>query len=273
MQTIVIPTDFSPEARNAGIYAAQLAKIFGARLIFFHAYMLPTPVSEVPYVMITVDELQKENEVLIRKEVEHITKTYGVEAEGIVRIGIPSDEVRALSEDVAVDLVVMGMKGAGGIDKMIGSTTTNSIRKLRTPVLVIPKHFPFSPLKNITYASDFSYAITPALFSPLLKLAKTFQARIHIINVHKLKEDMKTRQMEGKIAIERIFQGVAHSFDDITHQSIMQGVIEYMDTHASELLVMVEHKHSFLERLFSRDHTTAMAYETKTPLLILQDKN
>ena len=53
----------------------------------------------------------------------------------------------------------------------------------------------------------------------------------------------------------------------------MQGVIEYMATHASELLVMVEHKHSFLERLFSRDHTTAMAYETKTPLLILQDKN
>ena len=272
MQRIAIPTDFSPEARNAGLYAAELAKIFGARLILFHAYMLPTPVSEVPYVMITVDELQKENEALIRKEVDHISKTYGVEAEGIVRIGIPSDEIRALCDDLSVDLVVMGMKGAGGIDKMLGSTTTNSIRKLKTPVLVIPKHFPFSPLKNITYASDFSYAFTAPLFAPLLKLAKAFEARIHIINVHRQKEDMKTRQMEGKIGLENIFQGISHTFDDITHQSIMQGIMEYMDSHASELLVMVEHKHSFLERIFSKDHTTAMAYETKTPLLILQDK-
>src|SRR5688572_19902745 len=118
MQTIVVPTDFSPEARNAGFYAAELAKIFSARLVLFHAYMLPTPVSEVPYVMITVDELQKENEILLKKEVDHLTQTYGVETEGIVRIGIPSDEIRALSEDLAIDLVVMGMKGAGGIDKI-----------------------------------------------------------------------------------------------------------------------------------------------------------
>ena len=273
MQTIVVPTDFSPEARNAGLYAAELAKIFKARLLLFHAYMLPTPVSEVPYVMITVDELQKENEILLKKEVEHMVQSYAVEAEGIVRIGIPSDEIRVLSDDMSVDLVVMGMKGAGGIDKMIGSTTTNSIRKLRTPVLVIPQHFSFAPIKTITYASDFTYNSSSQLFNMLIKLATIFQAKIHIINVHRQKDEIKNRQIEGKKSLEKIFEGIGHSFDDITHQSILQGIIEYMKTHSSELLVMVEHKHSFLERIFSRDHTTAMAYETKTPLLILQDKN
>lgn len=273
MQTIVIPTDFSPEARNAGLYAAELAKIFSAKLVLFHAYMLPTPVSEVPYVMITVDELQKENEILLKKEVDYLTQAYGVQTEGIVRIGIPSDEIRALSEDLSIDLVVMGMKGAGGIDKMIGSTTTNAIRKLKAPVLVIPTHCGFSSIQNITYASDFSYATSARLFKPLVTLAKMFGAKIHIINVHRQKEDMKTRQVEGKIALENIFEGIVHTFDDVTHQSIMQGITEYMKTHDSELLVMVEHKHSFFERIFSKDHTTAMAYETKTPLLILQDKN
>lgn len=273
MQTIVVPTDFSPEAGNAGLYAAELAKIYKARLVLFHAYMLPTPVSEVPYVMITVDDLQRENEILLKNEVDQIVQTYGVETEGIVRIGIPSDEIKVLSDDLPVDLVVMGMKGAGGIDKMIGSTTTNAIRKLKTPVLVIPRHSTFSPLKNITYASDFSYNLSPQIFKLVIKLAKTFQAKIHIINVHRQKENMEIRQVEGKLSLENIFQGIEHTFDDITHQSIMQGTIEYMQTHASELLVMVEHKHSFWERIFSRDHTTAMAYETKTPLLILQDKN
>jgi nucleotide-binding universal stress UspA family protein len=273
MQKIVVPTDFSPEARNAGLYAAELAKIFNAKLILFHAYMLPTPVSEVPYVMITVDELQKENELLLKKEVEHIVQSFGVETEGIVRIGIPSDEIKVLADDLSVDLVVMGMKGAGQIDKMIGSTTTNAIRKLKTPVLVIPHDSGFNPISNITYASDFSYSSTPELFKILVKLVKKFQAKIHVINVHRQKEEMNTRQVEGKLALENIFQGLTHTFDDITHQSTMQGITEYMKTHDSELLVMVEHKHSFLERIFSRDHTTAMAYETKTPLLILQDKS
>ena len=273
MQTIVVPTDFSGEARNAGLYAAELAKIFSAKLLLFHAYMLPTPVSEVPYVMITVDELQKENEILIRKETDNLSQAYGIQTESMVRIGIPSDEIRALTEDVPVDLVVMGMKGAGGIDKIIGSTTTNSIRKLKAPVLVIPSNRTFSPIKNITYASDFSYGISTQLFTPLMKLARAFQAKLHIINVHRQKEDMKKRHMEGKISLEHIFQGFPHTFDDITHPSIMQGITEYMKTHDSDLLVMVEHKHSFLDRIFSRDHTTAMAYETKSPLLILQDKS
>jgi nucleotide-binding universal stress UspA family protein len=273
MQIIVVPTDFSPEARNAGLYAAEFAKKYKAKLLLFHAYMLPTPVSEVPYVMITVDELQKENELLLKKEVELLAQSYGIETEGIVRIGIPSDEIRVLCEDMPVDLVIMGMKGAGGIDKMIGSTTTNAIRKLKKPVLVIPERCTFSAIKNITYASDFSYPYSPDLFTFLIKLAKDFQARIHVINVHRQKEDIKPRQMEGKLTLERMFEGIDHTFDDITHPSIMQGILEYMQTHASELLVMVEHKHSFLERIFSRDHTTAMAYETKTPFLILQDKN
>jgi nucleotide-binding universal stress UspA family protein len=273
MQTIVVPTDFTAEARNAALYAAELAKIFNAKLLLFHAYMLPTPVSEVPYVMVTVDELQRENETLLKKEVEHLVQTYGVQSEGIVRIGIPSDEIRVLSDDMKVDLIVMGMKDTGGIDKMIGSTTINAIRKLKNPVLVIPHDYRFSPIKNITYASDFSYASNIQLFDVLIKLARTFRAKIHIINVHKQNEDMKTNQVAGMKAIEQMFQHIEHTFDDITHQSIMQGISEYMQRNKSELLVMVEHKQSFLSRLFSKDHATAMAYETKTPLLVLQDKS
>jgi nucleotide-binding universal stress UspA family protein len=272
MQTIVVPTDFSPEARNAALYAAELAKIFNSRLLLFHAYMLPTPVSEVPYVMVTVDELQRENETLLNKEIEQLSESYGVKTEGIVRIGIPSDEIRVLSEDLNIDLVVMGMKGAGGIDKMIGSTTTNSIRKLRTPVLVIPHHYTFSAIKNITYATDFSYTSSIHLFAVMLDLAKVFHAKIHVINVHKTNEDMKPAQVAGRRALENMFERIDHTFHDVTHQSIMQGINQYMQTHNSELLVMVEHKQSFLERIFSKDHTTAMAYETKTPLLVLQDK-
>ena len=47
---------------------------------------------------------------------------------------------------------------------------------------------------------------------------------------------------------------------------------DYLQTHPGQLLVMTAHKHNFFERVFSRSQTTAMAYETHIPLLILQDK-
>ena len=127
MQTILAPTDFSDNAKNAVVYAAQLAKKLNASVVLLHAYMLPTPVSEVPYVMVNAEEMQKENERLAGETVEKLRATYGITATSIVRLGFPSEEIEAVIEDQPVDIIVMGMKGKGALEKMMGSTTTATI--------------------------------------------------------------------------------------------------------------------------------------------------
>lgn len=270
MQTILVPVDFSPVSRNASVYAAELARIFNSRLLLFHAYMLPTPVSEVPYVMVTADEMQKENETLLSKEAEQLQATYGVQVEYLVRIGIASDEIRELARERSADMVIMGMKGAGGIDKIIGSTTTNVIRKIRIPILIIPHDAGFKPIRHITYASDFSYKTNIGLFTPLLKIAKRLNARIHIVHVQK--NAVKVEELSGRTSTEKVFNGYDHEFVNVTNQSVTQGISEYLHQQDSQILVMVAHTHTFFERIFSKSRTTAMAYETKIPLLVLQDK-
>lgn len=270
MQTILVPVDFSPVSRNASVYAAELARIFNSRLLLFHAYMLPTPVSEVPYVMVTADEMQKENEAFLKKEADQLQATYGVQVEYLVRIGIASDEIRELIAEQSADLVVMGMKGAGGIDKIIGSTTTNVIRKVKIPVLIIPHDAGYKPIQHITYASDFSYKTNINLFTPLLKIAKTLGARIHILNVQK--NVVKAEELAGRTSTEKVFNGYDHEFVNIVDQSVTHGISEYLQQQDSQVLVMVAHAHTFFERIFSKSTTTAMAYETKIPLLVLQDK-
>lgn len=274
METILIPVDFSPASYNASIYAAEMARLLKAKLILFHSYMLPTPVSEVPYVMITVDELQKENEALIKKDAEKLHNDFGVEVEWLVRIGIPSDETKAITEERNISMIVIGMRGAGGLDKIIGSTTTNVIRKVKTPVLIIPHDTVFQTVQNITYASDFSYSASPTLFDPVVEIAKLFNARIHIIHVKKENGDTNdiAKHESGKEKISQYFRSSDHDFVTLSDSSIMHGINQYLHTHSSELLVMVAHKHSFFERVFSKSRTTSMAYETRIPLLVLQDK-
>ncbi len=273
MNTILVPVDFSPASRNASMYAAELAKLFNSRLLLFHAYMLPTPISEVPYAMVTVDNLQKENEDLIRKEATWLHEQYGREVEWLVRIGIASDEIKNLNKEREIDLIVMGMKGAGGLDKIIGSTTTNVARKVKTPVLVIPHDTAYTPIKNITYASDFSYKTSVQLFNLLIELARTLMAKIHILYVRQTHGGNTEEELTGKRSNEIIFEGVEHEYAVIEEPSVNQGINRYLQQHKSEMLAMVAHKHTFLERLFSKNHTTAMAYETHVPLLILQDKD
>jgi nucleotide-binding universal stress UspA family protein len=272
MNTILVPVDFSPASRNAATFAAELAKLLHTRLLLFHAYMLPTPISEVPYAMVTVDNLQKENEDLIKKEADWLHDQFGLEVEWLVRIGIASDEVKTISKEKEIGLIVIGMKGAGGFDKIIGSTTTNVARKVKTPVLVIPHDATYTPIKHITYASDFSYKTTVPLFQPMLELARAFKAKVHILFIRQTHGGDTELELTGKRSNEIIFEGLDHEYAIIEEPSVNHGISSYLQQQKSELLVMVAHKHTFLERVFSKNHTTAMAYETHVPLLILQDK-
>jgi len=272
MKTFLIPTDFSSASRNATEYGAQLARQFSARLILFHSYMMPTPVSEVPYVMATVEEQQKEHEEALRKEAEYLQQQFSLDTEQIVRIGVASDEVRELARDKNVDLVIMGIKGAGGLDKIIGSTTINTIRKVKTPVLIIPHDASFRAIKDIVYASDFSYKTDPGLFQPLTALAEKFGAKIHILNIEKRREKVTVGEMAGKTGAENIFEDMDHEYVTMASDSITHGINEYLQEKPGQLLAMVHHKHTFFERIFSRSDTTAMAYETHIPLLVLHSK-
>lgn len=272
MQNFLIPVDFSPASRNAAAYAAQLAKVMGSKLLLFHAYMLPTPVSEVPYVMVTADEMQKENEELIRREAEFLHSQYGVEVEWLVRIGIASDEVKALTKERSADIIIMGMKGEGGIEKIIGSTTTNVIRKVRKPVLIVPHDASYKRMSIVTYASDFSYKTSFHLFDPLVAIIKQFQATLIILNVQLQHSGAKAEELVGKKDIEEIFKNIPHQFVSMEDNSVKTGINHYIQRNSSDMLVMVSHAHGFFDRIFSKDHTTAMAYETHIPMLVLQDK-
>lgn len=273
MNTILLAVDFSPASRNAAVFAAELAKLLHTRLLLFHAYMLPTPISEVPYAMVTVDNLQKENEEQIKKEADRIHDQYGLEVEWLVRIGIASDEIKTLTKEKEIGLIIMGMKGAGGLDKIIGSTTINVSRKVKTPVLVVPHDASYTPIKHITYASDFTYKTSTRLFTPLLELARACGAKTNILFVRQNHGGKSEQELTGRKSSEVIFEGIDHEYVIIEEPAVNQAISKYLQLQSSELLVMVAHKHTFLERVFSKNHTTAMAYETHVPLLILQDKD
>ena len=71
MKTILVPTDFSEEARNAAEYAVKLAKEVKAKVILFHTFQVPIPISEVPVMVISENEMLKKNFKLATPPMPH----------------------------------------------------------------------------------------------------------------------------------------------------------------------------------------------------------
>ncbi len=273
MNAVLVPTDFSPAARNAADYAAGLCKELGASMILLHVYMLPVPVSEIPYVMISADEIQKASENALQKEVARLTEMFGIGIEWIVRMGLASDEIRDIEKEKNIRMVIMGMKGGGELDKLIGSTTIAVIRKCQQAVFVIPAEAKFIRFRMAAYATDFSYPMNPACFEPLINLLLDQNTDLMIVNVQKSGKTMTPNQITGKHKLEEILANVPHSYHIIEDSHIEHGLQEFSKTQSPDLLAMAAHKHNILERLFGNHHTDSMIYQTHVPLLILQDKN
>jgi nucleotide-binding universal stress UspA family protein len=91
---------------------------------------------------------------MVNKEVTYLHKKFGVMVEGKSKNGFKSEEISAVASEVKADLIVMGMRGSGK-HKGIGSTTLSTMRKTNVPIIVVPEGVDFTPVKNITFATDY----------------------------------------------------------------------------------------------------------------------
>jgi nucleotide-binding universal stress UspA family protein len=274
MNSILVATDFSNPSRGAAAYAAALAKLNGATLTLLHAYLLPTPVSEVPYVMVSVEELQKDNEKLVKEMAEGLENQYDIKVNTLVTIGLPADEVVFQAGEIGADLVVTGMRGVTNtLDKLIGSTTAAIMRKSTVPVLVVPEQSVYAPWKQVVYATDFSYTMNLRCLK-MLKVLSGNQPDMNmkIVYVQRPGEILSAEQIAGKVRLDPMLETIPHSYLDLEHVSVEEALKQYLHDNPTDVLVMVAHKHSWWERLFSGSHTREMVYQSEIPMLVLQDK-
>ena len=271
MKKILVATDFSEAARNAGRYAAALARELNASLHLLHVYMQPAPALDMPVVWAdTVDALQKEKTTELQTDVEALQQTYGVPISTDVVLGFTGESIATEANQQEADLVVVGMKG-GHQSRFLGSNAVTVIRKVRKPVLIVPEGASFVPPKRITFSTDFSGNVMGKNLEALVETAKNFMARIDLVHIQKNEQQMDTDEIAGKMSLQHYLEHVDHQFHTIVDDDVEEGIQAFMQNNATDLLVMIAHHHSLLDRWLGTSHTKQMSYQTKVPLLVLHD--
>ncbi len=281
MKTILVPTDYSDVASNALQYAVELAKFSSkgveahkAQLILMHAYQVPVPSGEVPVMMITPRELEKENQNRIKKLEKEITRQVEgkIKIESVVRAGFTVDEIMDVIKEKKADLVVMGVTGTGKASELlIGSHTTSLIKQTQTPVLVIPKDARYKEIEKIVLAYNYDEVVNVSALERLKKFAKLFNAKVLVLDVEKPVAVPMYENTASAEALENSLQDIEHvmfysSSDDVTCE-----INAFADKHNCDWVAMIPHKHNLLNRLFHESNTKRMAFHTHIPLLSIHD--
>ena len=275
MKTILAATDYSTTSLNALRYAAELALQTKSNLLLYHAFQVPVISSEAVVVAIPFGEIEKQNNSKLKIIVTSFRKKYGnkIEINYLAQMGFTVDVLEEVVKTHKIDLMVMGIKGAGKISEIvIGSRASDVTGRVNCPVLIIPEKASFKKLKKIVFASDNEKISDTANFKVLKELTYIFKSKLILLNVRDPSKLISSEKR--KISqIEKCFKGIKHSVNFITNKydDVVAGINDFVKDKDADMVAMISRKHSLLCRIFNERKTKKMAFHTHVPLLSLND--
>ncbi|MDX1384267.1 MAG: universal stress protein [Thermoanaerobaculia bacterium] len=159
MKKIVATMDFSPASENALKWAGALARIHDAEMCVVHSLLLASHATPyVPPAPSFDHDLQQKVNGLLEQAVAGLREG-GIEVEARLVHESPARAVAAICDEWRPDLVVVGTRGAGGLEHAIlGSTAERIVTSASCPVLAVHPEdaAPDLPIRRVLLATDFS---------------------------------------------------------------------------------------------------------------------
>ncbi len=278
MRKILFPTDFSPVADNAYVYALALARRMGATLITMHAYQieqirgaaLPNTLAEI-YESIQWEEFENYKDYV--PHLRRIAEEHGfgeVPQYHVLIQGRPLEAIISVASEEGVDLIVMGTKGASGLKEVVfGSVTGEVMENAPAPVLAVPEEAHFDgKFDRIAVTTEFAAEEKKALYKVLEFAAWFDNPAISVIHVDVGHVESIAHRME---AFKKEFEGKPGlEFVVIDATTIEKGLQSYLEAHKVDILCMLTHKRGVLEELFNYSIAKKMSYHLTTPILAIQ---
>jgi nucleotide-binding universal stress UspA family protein len=276
MKSMLILTDFSEAALRAAEYACELVDSLQiSRIVLYHAYQTIIPGTDLPSsTTITQQQIYLESMELLGLLHDRIRSL----VDPTIKIDLLAEEtallpdlLNQLSRKEAIDIIVMGVSGKSGLEKLLmGSFTAEVLRSSEFPVLIVPPEaFIGREIKSIVFSTDLKdYSIIPT--SLLHKFLDTFPAELHVVNVQPEAKEKYLSETEESIAkLHTILDKYNPVFHYIQGDDIVADILTFSEEHDASLIIAVPKKHSFLSAVFHKSISKKLAYNSQIPLLCL----
>lgn len=140
--TIVVGVDGSDQSRHAARLAASIARATGAEIHLMTVVRPPEGwwgiVASPPTSTALGETLMNARQEILEKTVAEIDLD-GIEHQVVEDIGDPARMLVDYAEKIEADLLIIGKRGAGFIERMVvGSVANRVVHDAPIPVLIVP---------------------------------------------------------------------------------------------------------------------------------------
>jgi nucleotide-binding universal stress UspA family protein len=307
IKRILWASDGSKESEEALRYVALFASTYGSRIIGLNVIQpvdliglkVPPEVRKELFSIQTV--LEKREYERMNRSLEQL-KPKGIKWDIRVETGVPHEEILRVASEEKVDLIAMGKRGLGLIDRvLIGSTALKVLRNSEWPVLAVKDGDGKDPVEihRILVPIDISEELDSAL-NYAMDLAERINAAIAVVYILRLEayayeipssvlaEDLMSvleyliglasdrlskRVEEIRLKRAAVNEGVAglEIRTEVIHGiNPAVSLVDYASSNGIDLIVINTHGRKGVRRLFLGSVTEKVIQESHCPVLAIK---
>ena len=270
MKTIIVATDFSSSALNAGKYALKMAALLQADVLLLNVFEVLSNYKEVVFAA-SVDEIKKNAESSMQKFKNELISATGSNAsiKTEVKLGGFENELTDLCELLEPYVIIMGSQGkTAGEHFLKGTHAGNALEDFRWPIITVPVSTSFTTINNIGIAYDFVDPLDKTFIEHIKVIANDFNAAIHIVNAAS-EDEFNNDFITLSAKLEKMFLPQKLHFHFVEGNQVDKSVIEFADKSSIDILIVMPKHHSLWERIMNRSHTKQLVLNSHVPVLLL----
>jgi nucleotide-binding universal stress UspA family protein len=283
MKKIIVPTDFSEQAKYALDLACEIATREEAEIILLHviefagkkATFLGSSSLSATVDVSTGIEMDDIYFVELFKRRRHqmndilVDKTYG-DANIVDKIMLGSP-FHAIDEEITendADIIIMGTTGVNDWrEGMIGSTAEKVVRHARCPVLTLRQPVLLNNIHRIVFASDFREN-NNSFIEAIKYLQKFFEAELNFVFINTPSSFINEREIKKvmeKFASDNDFSYYKTHVYSNHHEE--EGIVWFTEDYKMDLIMMATHGRKGLSRIFEHSIAEDVVNFSKKPVV------
>ncbi|KAA5826243.1 universal stress protein [Algibacter amylolyticus] len=278
MLSILIPTDFSENSKNAINYALEFFKYQKTEFYFMHAYQNEfydhEELASRDVFNDILTRVRNESQSNLEQLITEVKKTAPnprFTYHCISAYNTLIEEANLIANAKNIDLIVMGTKGISDERHIVfGSQTFQVLKYVPCPVLAIPSNYTNTRPKRILFPTNFLMPYKRRELKLLSILAKPNRSCIDVLYVSKINK-LSIRQEDNKAFIKDALSENEVKFHHEDSIKIADTIKTFIEEKDFDMITMVNTQHSFLEDMLFPSNIDKVSLGLTIPLLAMQN--
>ncbi len=277
MKHIVVPTDFSDNAWSALVYAVKLFKHEVCTFHLLHAApLIPSSLSYISNVYINNVKLQSKQQLNeVKQQIETSNANANHSFKTLLKLIDLTTAVKDITQENTIDLIIMGTKGAGKNKSLFfGSNTVRLVDKIKTcPILIVPDQYDYIPIQQIVFSTDLNRFYTAHEINTINNFTYDNNAILRVINIQN-DQPLTQIQQYNLSELKKGLQGFKTHFHSVpNYDKKAETITTFINDLDIDLLIMVNYKHSLIERFLNEPVIKKIGFQPLVPFLVIPNNN